>query len=550
MSTPQTVGERARLALPCAVVLSGAVLLSLEIAASRVLAPTFGSSLFVWGSLIGVVLAGLALGYSVGGALADRRPTLGLLIATLSVGAGLVLLVPIADGVVIDIVTGWDVGPRLNPLLATIMLFALPSVVLAGVTPIAVRLRADSVEHLGRTAGRLFSLSTLGSIAGTFATAFWLLPELGTDQVIVVGAACLLVAAAVLAVSARAVLVATALGVAAVGCTFAIGSLSPSVGTRLDASQLENWSPVYRQRSKRTPQRLAEADVSGIVAGFTLREARDTRYHRMVVVDDDNSRFLRFDNSFQSGMYLADPFRTRFAYTDYLNVAFAYAPRATRVLVIGLGGAAVPKRLWRDFDDVHVDVVELDPDVVTAARRWFALPPDDERLEVTVSDGRRFLEATKERWDVIMIDAFYADGVPFHLTTLEFTELLRERLRPGGIVATNVIGAIAGDESRLTRAVVKTYRSVFPTVELHPVFDSDTDTDPTITRNLIVVATERAAATEARLAAAWDDVRRTRAPTAPKLAVAIRDRVAEPIDTDDVPILTDGYAPTEALLLG
>ena len=98
--------------------------------------------------------------------------------------------------------------------------------------------------------------------------------------------------------------------------------------------------------------------------------------------------------------------------------------------------------------------------------------------------------------------------------------------------------------------LVKTYRSVFPTVELHPVFDSDTDTDPTITRNLIVVATERAAATEARLAAEWNDVRRTRAPTAPKLAVAIRDRVAEPIDTDDVPILTDGYAPTEALLLG
>ncbi|MFN8223750.1 MAG: fused MFS/spermidine synthase [Gaiellales bacterium] len=550
MSPSPTGRAHARLALSLAVVISGAVLLGLEIAASRVLAPTFGSSLFVWGSLIGVVLAGLAIGYALAGALADRRPTLGLLIGTLAAGATLVLLIPVVDRPVIDLVTRWNAGPRLNPLLATIMLFALPSVVLAGVTPVAVRLSADSVEHLGRTAGRLFSLSTIGSIGGTFATAFWLVPELGTDQVIVVGAVCLLVAAAVLAVSARAAILATTLVVAAVACAFSIGSLSPTVGTRLDASQLENWSPIYRERTSRTRQRLAAADVSGIAVGFTLREARDTRYHRMVVVDDEDSRFLRFDNSFQSGMYLADPFRTRFAYTDHLHVALAYAPRAQRVLVIGLGGGAVPKRLWRDFPGLTVDVVELDPDVVTAARRWFELPPDDERLHVTVSDGRRFLEETDERWDVIMLDAFYADGVPFHLTTLEFIELLRERLHPGGVVATNVIGAIAGNESRLTRAIVKTYRSVFPTVELHPVYDSELDTDRTLTRNIIVVATERAAPTEARLANEWDAVRAARAPSAPPLAKAIRDRVADDVPTADVPILTDGYAPTDALLVG
>ena len=187
------------MALGVAVFLSGAVLLGVEIAASRVLAPAFGSSLYVWGSLIGVVLTGLAIGYWAGGALADRYPSPLLLITTLSLGAGLVLLVPVLDGWVIERIVAWDPGPRLDPLLAAIVLFAPVSIVLAAATPIAVRLAAHSLERLGRTAGRLFSVSTAGSIFGTFATAFWLVPELGTDQVLAIGAVTLLGAAATLA---------------------------------------------------------------------------------------------------------------------------------------------------------------------------------------------------------------------------------------------------------------------------------------------------------------------------------------------------------------
>jgi len=163
--------QRSAAAIGVAVFIAGAVLLGLEIASSRVLAPFFGSSLYVWGALIGVVLAGLSLGYWLGGMAADREPTPRLFVGVLGLGAVLVLAIPFVDGWVLDRVVELDPGPRLNPLLATIALFGVPAVVLGTVSPIAVKLRARSLEHLGRTAGRLFAISTAGSIAGALVTA-------------------------------------------------------------------------------------------------------------------------------------------------------------------------------------------------------------------------------------------------------------------------------------------------------------------------------------------------------------------------------------------
>jgi spermidine synthase len=540
----------AGLALAVAVFLSGAVLLGVEIAASRVLAPTFGSSLYVWGALIGVVLTGLALGYAIGGALADRWPSPYLLVGAIALGAVLVLAIPLVDEWVLERVVSWDPGPRLDPLIAAIALFGPMSVVLASVSPIAVRLAARSLDRLGRTAGRLFSLSTAGSIAGTFATAFWLVPEYGTDQVLAVGAVVLLAAAAGVALVERVWLPAAVLVAGAAAGVVAVGALAPdTTGQRLEGLAAKNWSPLYRERDARTPRKLDPAEVAEAVGtGFTVREARDTRYHRLLVVDGEDSRYLRFDSSFQSGMYIGQPFRTRFAYTDYLELGLAYNPNAKRVLVIGLGGASAPKRVWRDFGDVQLTVVELDPAVVETAYKWFALPRD-ERIDVEVDDGRRYLQRHDDRYDVIMLDAFYADGVPFHMTTLEFVELLRDRLTPGGVVAVNVIGALTGSASRITRALWKTYASVFPTAVFHPVYEGAFDRTPSDVRNIILVATERAAPSTDQLAATWAEVRRARAPQAPTLVNPIRDRWERTVRIDDVPLLTDGYAPTDALLL-
>src|SRR3954467_6053928 len=144
--------RRTGMAVAVAVFLSGAVLLGLEITASRVLAPTFGSSLFVWGSLIGIVLTGLAIGYWSGGVVADRLPTPYLLVSVLTLGAVLVALIPVVDDTVLRWIVDWDPGPRLDPLLAAAILFGPFSVVLASASPIAVRLFCCSAAGLAARA--------------------------------------------------------------------------------------------------------------------------------------------------------------------------------------------------------------------------------------------------------------------------------------------------------------------------------------------------------------------------------------------------------------
>jgi spermidine synthase len=188
--------------------------------------------------------------------------------------------------------------------------------------------------------------------------------------------------------------------------------------------------------------------------------------------------------------------------------------------------------------------VELDPVVVDVARRFFRLP-QDKRLRVEVEDGRRYLVKNDRRYDVIVLDTFFEDGIPFHLTTREFLELVRSRLNPGGVVMTNTIGSLRGNGSKLFRAIYRTYRSVFPTVAVHPVDAGETSDEQ---QNLIIVAGEAAEPSEAMLQERWRAIRR-RVPTAPDLAGAIRNRVDGSIVVADVPLLTDDYAPTDALLL-
>jgi spermidine synthase len=532
--------RRQALAIAGAVFVSGGVVLGMEIAASRVLAPFFGNSLFVWGALIGVVLAGLALGYWAGGILADRWPVPQLLAAVMGVGALLILAIPVLDGPVLEAIVEWDPGPRLNPLLAAIALFGPPSVVLAGVAPIAVRLVARSLLTLGQTAGRLFSISTAGSIAGTFATAFWLIPEFGTDQLLGLAAAALFAAATLFSLSERLVLTAV-LALAGTGLAGAAAvALAPETGGTIAEAEARNWSPLYRRAG------YVRGQQPEVVAGLRLRYAKDTRYHRLSVADDETNRYLRFDNTYQSGMPLARPFGTSFEYADFFHLALAYNPDARDVLFIGLGGGSSPKRLWRDFPDLRIQAVELDPVVVDVAYRFFRLPRDP-RLAVAVDDGRRYLVDDDRKWDAIMIDAFFADAIPFHLFTSEFMELVRSRLNPGGVVVTNTIGSMTGDQSRLFRSVYRTYRTAFPTVLVHPVVLPGDEGDESV-RNLMLVATDQAGPDKAFLAERWREIR-GRSRGAPDLTKAIRDRRDAPVSVAGVPTLTDDYAPTDSLLL-
>jgi spermidine synthase len=351
-----------------------------------------------------------------------------------------------------------------------------------------------------------------------------------------------MLAAAAVALVERLLFAGLAALVVAAGSAGAVVSLAPESGRTVAASQLRNWSPVYRQQ--RDDERLGSIETTQV--GFTIVHTKDSQYHRIAVVEDDDTRYLRFDSSFQSGMYKAEPFRTRFEYTDYLQLPLAYRPDTKRILYIGLGGGSAPKRTWRDFPAARIDVVELDPEVRDIAYEYFALPRDP-RLRVDVEDGRRFLARNEGPWDAIVVDAFYSDSIPFHLATREFLELARSRLAPGGIVTSNIIGAVRGANSRLFRSMLRTYRAVFPTVAIHPVLLAG-DRDLEGIRNVILVAGEGAAPSKEFLQERWAELRK-QSPAAPDLTVAIRNRVDGAVSTEDVPVLTDDYAPTDALLL-
>jgi len=194
----------------------------------------------------------------------------------------------------------------------------------------------------------------------------------------------------------------------------------------------------------------------------TLLYDRESRYYRIQVFEypEWGRRTLQFSKSrgTQSSMLLADPDALDFAYTRTMIAALALHPAPKNVLLVGLGGAALPKFIQKRFPDVHLDVVELDPDVLKVAADYFLFKPAA-NTRVFIMDGRLYLKRTRNQYDVILLDAYAGDRIPFHLTTQEFLRLLKTRLRPGGVVATNLWEAV---QNRFYFAELKTYQENFP----------------------------------------------------------------------------------------
>ncbi len=473
--------------------------------ASRVVAPYFGNSVYVWGSLIGVFLAALSLGYFLGGRIATLRPSPGPFLGLIFASGAAIYPIPHVAGPVLSWIAAHDFGPRADPLLGCAALFFLPSALLGTVSPYAVRLRTRSVEGVGNVAGVLYALSTLGSILGTLLAAFVLISALGVRAIIQI-------------------LGATEMGLALAGLLWA---------RRVRAGAGAAAGIVLILALART----APPDSPDTVY------ARDTIYHRITVSDDGPVRYLKLDRYWQSARDRSAPQRAVFPYTDYLHLPLLFLPAIHRVLFVGLGGGTAPSRFYHDYPEAAIDVVEIDPEVVRTARRYFALPRDG-RLTVHVQDGRLWLRRTPERYDAIILDAYLIDTIPFHLATREFYETAAARLTPQGVVASNVIGALRGPESRLFRAIYKTFRSVFPQVYVFPVGGEL----PHTLQNIILIGTFGPAFSRAEILARArraEDAGRVRIPDFAADAGTLFEGA---IDTRDVPLLTDDYAPTDTLI--
>lgn len=442
-------------ALEAVVLICGAVVMIYEITGSRVLAPFIGTSTYIWTSLIGVILGALSVGYWIGGRMADRLPKKSVLASAILLAAGLIAVTTLVKDLFLTAVAAFPAGLEIKAVVAAIVLFAPASVALGFVTPYAVKLRMDSLGEAGRTVGRLYALSTIGSIIGTFAAGFLLLPFLGTNRTLYLITAALFLVTFLLIPFRPERKIITVLIV----LVFAIV-----------ANELTSYA-MFRS------------------IGF---EDIDTEYSRVRVfrsTDPTTQRpieALTFDpHSTQSAMFI-DGDELVFEYTKFYHLIRVLKPDFQRSLMIGGAGYSFPKEYLASYPNASLDVVEIDPALTDIARSRFRLQ-DNDRLRIFHEDGRVFLNRTDDgSYDVVMMDAFGSlFSVPYQLTTTEAVSQIHRVLDDSGVVVFNIGSAIKGDASLFLQAELATYRGVFPNVYVFKVKPERTDDE---LQNLIVVA--------------------------------------------------------------
>jgi spermidine synthase len=479
---------RSRLALGALVFGAGIGALATEIAASRMLAPYFGSSTIVWANLIGIVLAALAVGYWLGGRIADRRPEPSLLGFIVLTAALFVALIPFVAQPFLDFtVEGLDeasAGAVVGSFLAVLLLCAPPVVLLGMVSPFAIRLSVTDLVTAGAVAGRLYALSTAGSLLGTFLPALVLIPAIGTQRTFLVVAA-LLAASSCFLLGPRYLLVA--------GALVALVAIPPG----------------------------AVKATEGLIH-------EETSYHQYIqVVEHADGRLVLHLNEGVAvhSVWRDDAVLTGGVWDAFLAVPPLLGRPLERVAILGNAGGTTARALGVFYPDAAVDGVELDPAVSRVGRDYFGME-DNPLLDVHDADARPFLRSTDERFDLIVVDAYHQPYVPFYLATREFFELVRERLAPGGIVALNVAG-VPGDR-RLVDGIGRTLAA-----ELSQVLEW-----PALKFNTIVLG----------LTEPLDETAlRSRLQEGPAELAVLRDllaRDATPLDPDGTP-WTDDRAPVE-----
>jgi len=415
----------------------GTSTLGAEIAAARLMAPFFGASTIVWANTIAVVLVALSIGYWFGGRMADRRPEIGALCLLVLVAAALLGLVPIVAQPFLSLsVEAFDnisLGAGFGSLLGVLALVAVPVLMLGAVSPWAIRLKLESIEDSGQTAGRMYAISTVGSLVGTFLSALLLIPLAGTQRTFLTFALALAIVAAI-GLPRRWWLV--PLGVAAL---FAV-----PVGT-----------------------------VKAAENGHVIHET-DTEYQYARVIERSNGERTLELNEGQAihSLYRPHSVLTGGYWDDQLVAPYAVGNQPPRrVAILGFAGGTTARAPTRYPPQTRIDGVEIDGELFNIARRYFGVKPRPQLREHT-EDARPFLRHTTARYDAIFVDAYRQPYIPFYLSTREFFELVRDRLAPGGVVVVNVGHPSTDDQ--LEKVLSATMGDAFDHVMRDPVQPTNT----------------------------------------------------------------------------
>jgi predicted membrane-bound spermidine synthase len=495
--------------------------LVIELVAGRVLAPYVGVSLYTWTSIIGVVLAGISAGAWAGGWIADRRPeasTLGWLliasgIAALLIGPATTLLAA-DDGVL----TAWGIAMTLlqRVVVLSFLLFFLPAFFLGMISPVAVRLAVRDLESAGRTVGRLYALSTLGSIAGTFFTGFYLVATFGT----------------------RATLTGT--GVALIVTALLFGGLfgrrsKAAVVTILAAAALYALvsTPALAPPDQEYP---LEVRATGTVH-FEESEYYTIQVDRSVRPDTGAPvNALHLDHLVHSYADLEDPSYLEYGYLEIFNQVIdqrASTKPHLRLQFVGGGGYTLPRLVETTHPVAEIDVVEIDPAVTRVARRYFGVPRDT-TIRTANEDARWFSMRDGAPYDAIFIDAFNDLSVPYHLTTREYTLDLRRRMTPDGVLAANVIDDF--ENGRFLASYARTLQSIFGAGNVAVIVEAEGD-QTSGRSTFVVLASQDLGTLLAPIGAASEEVR----------VIAGADLAAYIAERKGI-VLTDDYAPVDNML--
>ena len=504
-ATQLTTLASRRLLLPL-VFISGMASLGVEFGASRLLAPYFGTSLYVWGVLIGLILIYLSAGYVIGGRLADRHPREEVLYQ-ITAWAGLWIgIIPLVSYPILLIsqqgFRELSVGLVAGTLFAVVILFAAPVVLLGCVSPFAIRLLLRDVETGGNTAGRVYALSTAGSILGTFLPVFWFIPTFGTRPTLE-GFGLVLVAVSVLGLwpwPRRRFYAAFAAAVILAWIFLPSGIKPPQVG-RL----------VYEKES---------------AYGY-IQVVQDGTRTELILNEGEAIHSIYDTSSLLTGgpwdyMLIADSFRP----------AQASEPRPADVAILGLAGGTAARQYTAAYGTgVQITGVEIDPDIVDVAHRYFHL--DEPNVHAVVADARYWVDTQAARYDVVVMDAYRQPYIPFHLTTREFFSEVRDHLRPGGVAVVNA-GRTASDY-RLVDAIASTMAAVYSTVFLVDV--------PAFNNTLIYGTTEPVTLQDVE-----HNLRLVSEPVAQDVAVSVLSEGRLRVSPYHDQVFTDDLAPVERLI--
>ena len=414
----------------------GSASLGAEIAAARLMAPFFGASTIVWANTIGVVLVALSIGYWLGGRIGDRHPHLRGLCLLVMAAAVLIAVVPFAArpffDVSVDALDEISAGAFVGSLVGVLFLIAVPVILLGACSPYAIRLALPDVEHSGRVAGRLYAISTAGSLIGTWLAALVLIPLVGTQRTFL----------------------AFALAIALVAVV--------GLGWRYFAV------PVALAGVVALPVGAVKATDEGTV----LFEGETEYQYVRVIERPDGVRLLELNEGQAThSMYRPGSYLTGHYWDALLTLPFAVLDEPPRRLAILGNAAGTSARAYGHyFPQTAIDGVEIDAELTDLGRRFFDL--DNPNLTVHDDDARPWLERSDGGYDAIIVDAYRQPYIPFYLATREFFELARDRLAPGGVVIVNVGHPDGNDD--LETALGRTMSEVFPTVIRDPIEETNT----------------------------------------------------------------------------